>query len=58
MVRRRRWAIAAYPVGGRPGRDYIASSVGRPYQELRRLARRLCRNGEGWRYAVVEYYGS
>jgi hypothetical protein len=54
-MRKRKWAIVAYTVGQRPGRDYIQSSIGQPYNELRKIARSMCSNGEGFRYAVVEW---
>jgi hypothetical protein len=51
---KKRWAIAAYRVGQMVGHDYINSSIGLPYRELKAIARKMNRNGEGQRYAVVE----
>lgn len=53
--RKLKWAIVSYRVGQRPGRDYILSSIGVPYRELKRIASQMSRNGEGQRYAVCRY---
>jgi|HubBroStandDraft_4_1064222.scaffolds.fasta_scaffold21077_4 hypothetical protein len=57
MAKKRKWAIVSYPVGASPGHAYIQSSIGMPYKELRVLARKLNRNGEGQRYVVKEHTG-
>lgn len=49
------WAIVGYHVGQQPGRGYIVSSIGKPYAQLRTIAKRMCSNGEGERYTVVAY---
>jgi hypothetical protein len=35
--------------------SFISSSIGKPYNELRSIAKRMNRNGEGQRYAVKQY---
>jgi hypothetical protein len=51
----KKWAIVSYRVGQQPGRDYIQSSIGVSYRELKTIAGRMNRNGEGQRYMVREY---
>jgi hypothetical protein len=51
----KKWAIVSYHVGQQPGRAYIESSIGVPYRELKTIASRMNRNGEGQRYMVREY---
>jgi hypothetical protein len=51
----KKWAIVSYRAGQQPGRGYIESSVGVSYRELKTIASRMNRNGEGQRYAVREY---
>jgi hypothetical protein len=51
----KKWVIVSYRVGQQPGRDYIESSIGVSYCELKTIASRMNRNGEGQRYMVREY---
>lgn len=46
------WGIWSYAVGALSYGGWIESSIGLPYHELRRTARRMDRNGEGLRYLV------
>lgn len=55
----KRWCIVSYSVGQTTPQavhrgGVIDSSVGRPYAELKTIARRMSHNGEGQRYAVRE----
>jgi hypothetical protein len=50
------WAIKSWTVGFPNSGGIIESSRGRPYNELRKIARRMCFNGDGQRYAVVEVH--
>lgn len=52
---KRTWAISGYHYSQKPTQGgIIASSIGMPLRELQKIARSMCYNGEGQRYAVVE----
>ena len=54
MKTNKTWAIWSYDVSTPFIGGWIASSIGYPYAELRHIARRMGRNGEGRRYEVRE----
>ena len=53
--KQRCWAISSYHFGQQPTQaGVIASSVGKPYRALTKIARQMNSNGEGQRYQVIE----
>ena len=54
MSTARKWSIYSYPMGFRNAGGFIESSTGRPYAELRKLARKMRFSGDGQYYEVRE----
>lgn len=55
---KRIWCIVSYQAGQLAEQGFpIESSIGKPYRELLSIARRMNRNGEGSRYAALEFKG-
>lgn len=53
----KQWGIISHHVSERPGNNFIQSSIGKPYHELKKIARQMNSNPEGQRYKVKEHLG-
>jgi hypothetical protein len=52
------WVIYSYTAGFPNAGGFIETSIGRPYAELRKIAKQMNHNGDGQRYVVREDFVS